>query len=355
MTASPTNETNRAAPAWTVRDATPTDLDTLRVLYLQVWGYNRPRQYDQWRYFTPPAGISPMSLAVDGERIVGAYTLWPVRIRIGGETVLGAQSMDTMTHPDYGRQGIFSTLAEASYAAAAARGFQVLYGFPNPLSYPGFTKKLGWTHTGDVTHWVRPIRPSGHARIPKLAGSLADLAARLLPAGRRHGLDIVRGKPAADDLAGLIAETAPSFGACGIERSADWLDWRYADQAENGYRWISAYRDGVLLAAGAWGMQGPAWGDVADGRAHLVELLGVDDHGMQAVLREIIDEATAARAIVLETICNVGPVTGALRRAGFFRHRQAPFIVRGLGDRETDADILDHANWKIMGGDVDTF
>ncbi len=322
---------------------------------MRVWGYNRPRQYDQWRYFTPPLGICPMALAVDGERLVGAYTLWPVKIRIGNDTVHGGQSMDTMTDPDYGRQGIFTALAAACYEIAAARGFQVLYGFPNPLSYPGFVGKLGWTHAGDVTHWVRPVRPSGHGKIPKLAGPLVDLAARLLPTGRLGGLEIIPGKPDSGDLDQLIASEVASLGLCGIERSTAWFDWRYADQAENTYRWISAYRNGQLLACGAWGMQSPAWGAVADNRAHLVELLGTDAQGIQAVLSAIIGEAVKARAIVLETLCNVERITAALRRAGFFRHRQAPFIVRGLGALATDTDILDPANWKIMGGDVDTF
>lgn len=346
---------NRPARSWTVREATEGDLNAIRELYLDVWGYNRPRQYDHWRYFTPPSGLCPMTLAADGDRLAGAYTIWPVKIRVGNETVLGAQSMDTMTHPDYGRQGIFTVLADACYEAAAARGFEVLYGFPNPLSYPGFVKKLGWTHTGDITHWTRPIRPSGHGKIPKLAGPFVDLAVRLLPTGRRYGLEISHTKPTAAELEDLVARSSESYGACHIERSPAWIDWRYSDQAENDYRWVSAYQDGRLIATGVWGMQNATWGEVRDNRAHLVELLGGDDKGLQAVLSAIIDDAMQARAIVLETICNVGPITAALRRAGFFRHRQAPFIARGLGNRKSDATILDPANWRIMGGDIDTF
>lgn len=342
-------------PTWTVREGTDADLDGLRDLYLRVWGYNRPRQYDHWRYFMPPVGICPMALAVDGERIVGAYSLWPVNIWAGGQSMPGAQSMDTMTDPNYGRQGIFSTLAEACYEIAEARGFQVLYGFPNPHSYPGFTRKLGWTHTGDMTHWVRPIRPSGHARVPKIARPLADLATRLLPKGRRHNLDITTSIPDANELNELISGSAENGATFSIERSAAWFDWRYADAAENNYRWLSAYRDGRLIATGVWGKQNASWGDVCDRRAHLVELLGQDSQGLEAVLFAVIEDATKAHAIVLETICNIAPINSALRRAGFFRHRQAPFIVRGLGDKKTDSTILNHPNWRIMGGDIDTF
>lgn len=340
---------------WTVREANTEDLDGLRDLYLKVWGYNRPKSYDHWRYFTPPAGISPMALAVDGERIVGAYTLWPVNINIGNDIVLGGQSMDTMTDPDYGRQGIFSTLAEMCYEIAGARGFRVLYGFPNPHSYPGFTRKLGWTHTGNMTHWMRPIRPSGHHKIPKFIGPIADLAATMLPKGRDYGLEIKMGKPSVAHLEELISLSAGNSTTCRINRSAVWFDWRYADDAENNYRWISAYRNGGPVASGAWGRQSAAWGEVTDNRAHLVELLGDDKQGLQAVLSAIIDDATMARVIVLETISNIEPIINALRRAGFFHHRQAPFIVRSLGDKKTNVNIFDHASWGIIGGDIDTF
>ena len=44
--------------------------------------------------------------------------------------------MDTMTHPDYQGQGVFTKLAKACYDITAIDGYRVLYGFPNPYSYP---------------------------------------------------------------------------------------------------------------------------------------------------------------------------------------------------------------------------
>ncbi len=96
---------------------------------------------------------------MDGDRAAGFYTAWPVRLRLGKETVLGAQSMDTMTHPDYRGRGLFIKLAQACYDLAASKGYEVFYGFPNQNSYSGFIRRLNWDHTGDITHWLRPIRP----------------------------------------------------------------------------------------------------------------------------------------------------------------------------------------------------
>ena len=52
---------------------------------------------------------------------------------------------------------------------------------------------------------------------------------------------------------------------------------------------------------------------------------------------------------------NMERLNKILRRAGFYAHRQAPFIVRTLVERRSRVDILANANWQIFGGDIDTF
>jgi GNAT superfamily N-acetyltransferase len=338
-----------------IREFTPDDLGPLRRLYAAVWGYNRPEGFDRWRYLTPPSGICPVALAVDGDRLAGAYTLWPTPLRIAGEKVLGAQSMDTMTHPDYQGRGVFTTLANACYEIAAARGYMAMYGFPNPLSYPGFVRKLGWSHTGDIMHWIRPIKPSHHPKIPTILGPIADLGAAALPTGRIGRFEIQSGTPAAEDLQSLLSLWEKHHSSCGVDRSLAWLRWRYSTEAENNYRWVTAWWQGEIVAAGVWGVQSDVWGAVADNRAHLVELLGEDPRALSAVLAGIIREASAFGAVLLETVCNVERIEKVLRRAAFYRHRNAPFIVRSLGDANLKSDILDHDSWGLMGGDVDTF
>jgi len=346
---------NKPSTRWTIREAGPEDLDAIRSLYLDVWGYNRPRSFDHWRYLTAPDGQCPVTLAADGEKLAGAYTVWPVKIRVGDEVVTGAQSMDTMTHPNYQGQGVFTKLAEACYEIAAARGTEILYGFPNPLSYPGFVKRLGWTHTGDVTHWIRFIKPSKHPKIPGLAKPVADLAAALLPRGRRRDYEITPAKPTDSELEPLLAQWRQEAGTCRIERNTEWISWRTAPEAENDYRWVAARRGGTLAAVGVWGRQNEAWGKVADNRAHLVELLGDDPQALEAVLATIIEQSAASGSVLLETVTNVEHICRALRRAGFLKHRQAPFIVRSLRKTNFATDILAHDNWRIMGSDVDTF
>jgi predicted N-acetyltransferase YhbS len=137
----------------------PADLPKLRELFESSFGHRRDEAYDTWRFLQTPGGLAPTVVAIDGDRFAGSYTVSPTTLDIGGERVRGAQSLDTMTHPDFRGRGLFTQLALACFERLAADGYEVLYGFPNPMSYPGFIRKLNWDHVGDVPFWARPILP----------------------------------------------------------------------------------------------------------------------------------------------------------------------------------------------------
>ena len=140
----------------------PDDLDAIRHLYNQVWGYSRPADYDLWRYFGSPDGHCPLTGAFEGDRIVGFYSLWPVRLRIGAEIVLGGQSMDTMTHPDYRGQGIFTMLANECYELAAEQGYQFYLWFSKRFQLSRFYRSA-WLDSYRGHH---PLDPSIEAVAP---------------------------------------------------------------------------------------------------------------------------------------------------------------------------------------------
>ncbi|GAA4386358.1 hypothetical protein GCM10023153_00030 [Ornithinibacter aureus] len=186
----------RTPRTWTVRPGTAEDASALQEPFHVVFAHDRGEEHHSWKFDANPAGPPVLAVAEDDGRLVGQYALWPVRLAVGSEVLLGAQSLDTMTHPDYRGQGMFTTLAKEAMTFAADRGVEVLFGFPNSASYPGFVTKLDWDHTGDVPHHSRVLRPSAHPRVPGWAGRAADLAARLIPSGARaclHKVSVVVG------------------------------------------------------------------------------------------------------------------------------------------------------------------
>ena len=338
-----------------IREAHAEDLNLIRTLYFDVWGYNRPIEYDKWRFFGSNLGLCPIAVAQDGNRLAGAYSLWPINLKIMGKTVFGAQSMDTMSHPNYRGQGIFTFLAKECYSIAKERGIRVLYGFPNQNSYHGFVRKLGWTHTGDVTHWVRPICLSEHQKIPKIFGPVLNAVVKILPKGRETGFEVTSEAPTGKNFQKLLLLSKRSYKNCHIDRTLEWINWRYSISAHNSYRWVYVYRDRKLIAAGAWGIKDSFWDSEVDKRAHLVELLGEEVEPMVAAVSAIIKQTINKKALVLETLCNHELISKVLMRVGFFKYRKAPFIVRELEECNFSGELLKHENWCIMGGDIDTF
>lgn len=337
---------SRTPRTWTVRPGTVNDSPALRQLFTVVFGHDRGEAHHSWKFDANPAGQPVLAVAEDGGKIVGQYALWPVELAVGSEVVLGAQSLDTMTHPDYRGQGMFTTLAKEAMIFAADRGVEVLFGFPNAASHPGFVNKLDWDHTGDVRHHSRVLRPSAHPRVPEWAGRGADLAARLIPSGPRGGARVVPADP--ETLAALHAEHGTTEG-CRVDRTSRYLTWRLAPGFGREYEWIAVGDGGRPDALAVWGR------DVATDRAVLAELVGNSPHAMSVALAAVIARAADDGRRELVAMSHRAGMSPLLRRAGFISRSSLPLIVRKLTTRVIPGNVHRHDTWSVFGSDLDTF
>ena len=89
---------------------------------------------------------------------VAFYGVYPCKIEYEGVKYLAAQSGDTMTHSAHTGKGLFTQLALKTYAYCQENGFHLVFGFPNENSYPGFIKKLGWSHFDDMTPYLIRVK-----------------------------------------------------------------------------------------------------------------------------------------------------------------------------------------------------
>jgi len=332
-------------PTWSSRPATPDDLPQIRDLFTTVFGGERSLDHVRWKFRDNPAGPGIGIVAVDGGRIVGQYVLMPVMLRIGTRVVAGAQSLDTMVHPDYRGQGMFIALATECYALAASRGTQVLYGFPNANSYPGLTGRLAWTHVGDVPRWVRHLDLSKHPRMPSALKPIGRLANRLLPRGRAgRGIDIGSGRPDAVSLSRLLERWRAPTALCRIERTPDWYDWRFAAASGGGYEWLTAWRGGEARAALV----------ISHAAGAIAELLGDDEEALEALVAAVVRRAAEGGGATMSAMTNDAPAVAALKACGFFPRAKIPLIVRALTDQSFPVDIMQSANWSIRPADFDT-
>ena len=109
------------------------------------------RDYLDWLYRCNPDGEVVGFDAKDGDRLAAHYVCIPGRAQVGDEEVRVLLSLNTATDPDYQGQGLFTKLAELTYAAGVAQEYDSVYGVANANSTPGFIRKLKFQLVGPLS------------------------------------------------------------------------------------------------------------------------------------------------------------------------------------------------------------
>jgi hypothetical protein len=146
----------------------------------------------EWLYSANPAGQVVGFDAFQGPKLAAHYVTVPVVARYGSNMLKGLLSLNTATHPEHTGKGLFTKLAEQTYALAAQQGFAFVIGVANQNSTPGFIKKLGFEFVAPLeariglTH-VRPqcLQDQYEFVLPK---TQEFLSWRLSKPGRRYTL-----------------------------------------------------------------------------------------------------------------------------------------------------------------------
>lgn len=333
---------------WRWRPAVEADLPGIRALFDAVKQGERPLAHDRWRFFGRRDEPAVLIVGEDDQGIAGLNALLPTEAVLDGRKFKACQSIDTMVHPRARGTGLFGLLARKAREAAAARGIEVVYGFPNATSLPIFVKSQAFVYIDDMPRYIRPLRPS--RRRPGIAGAAMDALVRLLPRGPADAtVEVTVGAPTDAELAPLL-ETTPPAGECWVHRTVAELRWRYAPEAAMGYEWLVARRNGRAFAAVVWGMRDPSWGKRANGRAGLMEMLGHDLPALRKALAACIDRAHAAGAWRIEAIVSRDHLVPLLRRAWFLPRGTVFFDGRRCPD-----DHPPPATWGVITGDFDGY
>ena len=105
-------------------------------------GMHMPPEYLRWQYQANPAGPAVGFNAFAGSELAAHYVTLPLVAHLEGSLRKGLMSLNTATHPSHQGKGLFTRLAEATYAEAAQRGYEFVVGVANANSTPGFIRKL---------------------------------------------------------------------------------------------------------------------------------------------------------------------------------------------------------------------
>lgn len=146
-----------------------TRYNDLRLIMKASFGVDHGADYYRHKFATGYLGVKHLGyLAYDETNQPAAfYGVFPYMMEYKGKNYLAAQSGDTMTHPLHAGKGLFTTLAKMTYELAKKEGIQFIFGFPNENSYPGFVRKLNWTHNENMINYEAKVLTFPCAAIAK--------------------------------------------------------------------------------------------------------------------------------------------------------------------------------------------
>jgi hypothetical protein len=166
-----------------------------------------------WKHFDNPFGSSLMLVAEEGGQIAGfrAFMRW-VLTAPGGQALRCVRAVDTATHPEFQRRGVFKTLTLTGIELAAAEGVDLIFNTPNKKSGAGYLS-MGWQLVGRVGVMFRP----GWG----------------LLRGRGNHVEEFWAKLDKERLAGLPPDRAPR--GLRTPRTPQYMSWRFASHPTGRY------------------------------------------------------------------------------------------------------------------------
>lgn len=196
-------------------------------------------EYYEWKCYQNPFQQGEMWLAEDGDMLVAMKSMTPKRMKILGEVVVGAETGDTFTHPDYQRRGIFTNLFKVAGESGIDGRMSFIYGTPNKNSLPGYVHKLNYAQIPiNLRNLVKLLKPkqvlNAKLHLPLLAAAsspVVEIASKAIFAiymGRIAKSNImVHQEPSfPDDMDAFWQQASNKYDVI-LVRTRDYLDWRY--------------------------------------------------------------------------------------------------------------------------------
>lgn len=303
----------------------------------------RTSEFFHWKHIDNPFGRSFMLVAEMDGRIVGLRAFMRWRFEIDGNAVAAVRAVDTATHPDYRRMGIFARLTSESLTALAEEA-DLIFNTPNEKSLPGYLK-LGWEIVGKVPVCIRPLRPLSFARGLR---SLRVQTNGLEPQPRVEAEPAAALLEDAAEIDWLLERANPGGSRLRTARSIAFLRWRYGDTPFD-YRAVVQRSDEGLDGFAIFRVRprGRLW------ESTVVELVADPHRG--SVRRQLLSRA--ARAATVDHVGMAVPQGGrlAMARSGFCPSpASATLVTKQLrGSLPVDPGAI--RTWALSLGDVEVF
>ena len=286
-------------------------------------------------------------IALDGDRIVAFLLAWPLPLSLGDRQAKAGVFIDTSTHPDYQKRGIYFELRRQVAATARQAGWEFILSNPRHKRAKDRRPGPNWIPLPAPRLFVRPI----HRSWTEL-GNRLPAAARNISMIWRHrphqGGERVSAVPAGlDGLTDRLWTNSDN----GVRPSERWWDWRFVRHPAAPYRFFEHRRNGRLESAAVTRLT-----DHERPTLQVLDLLATSRHAARAVVAAAVADAPHAGGVVVRA--STGGLQGkAARAAGLIR---VPDRIRGLSSYIGISELFDdrvlqrtEMPWSVTAGNLD--
>ena len=355
------SEKDMVVAQYTVRTLDPEDEgEVLRLLQMSLGdGPSGGRQpsYWHWKHVTNYFGQSYARVACDeGGQLIGMRAFMQWELTSSEKTIRAVRAVDTATHPDCRRMGIFSTLTRQVVNDVTSDGVSVIFNSPNNDVLPGYLK-LGWHHVTIIHPMIKVLNYPAFT-LGLVRNKLGS------PASGPHGSEgFFRDKPssvaellerrwAVEHLVEQNEQTWLHPESFRTRRSWDYLSWRYAQHPTIPYYAASLEHQGRIEGCAIFRT------NTRFGLKELVlcELL-LSEPTQDLAARLLNEVRSLTRADYLITFFPESTFQrAALNKLGFrpVPRRGMNFAVNPLAS-DWSTDPLRFGNWGLTMGDLELF
>ncbi len=319
---------------WKIRSFNKRDIEHFLGWRKLVARRDKDMAFWKWEYLKGPWGPVATLLAIDNNNIVGQYSTQRYESFYFGEKIMASLSFDTGTHPEYRRQGIFTTLGTNHFENEGKQNIHFSTGFPNENFWPG-GKKIGW----------RELCP-----LPLLANSnIVDITVE--KTSNYEINEIQRFGNGFKRFSEKFKDNIPIY----LNRTVKYLNWRFVDKPGLIYQKYSIYdKSGEMVAY----FVTKYFKSDSQTILHLIDFLLPNSEGIyQIVLNFLIHNAKERMINQISMFLNkYHPFCDYLRKYGFkYSHTNQVYIIRKNTIALDEGDLFEEKNHHITMGDSDVF
>jgi hypothetical protein len=311
-----------------------------------------------WLYENNPHGRARAWVACspDDDTVIGMAAAFPRRVYVNGHEQMSWVLGDFCVNDVFRSLGPALTLQRACLAEVDAGAVAFCYDFPSKGMMAVY-KRLQIASFRDMLRLAKPLRvnrkmkeliksPIINSALSKAGNLVLKLSERKRRGDSTLTLSLHKGY-CGNEFTELARNIGSCYGAC-IQRSAEYLNWRYLENPLHQYELFTARREGMLLGYAILLQEGED--------TILVDLFGVEaDVVLSALIVHVVAllmsrEVQTVSAAVIET----HPWRPLLEWHGFKVREVSPMVIYVPSSSGSAAGIIKEPKWLFMQGDRDS-